>query len=174
MAGAVSPPETCASILPPWQQGSLPCTLCRVHICIWTLNSSLIYFWVQFLLQIYCQMFKTTQNYFLSFFCIFTDICSCVISISFRYLLYEGLFICFHLEVWFWVKEAPTGTLAPPDNLTARCIQVLKGWISRYSICKWDTLTYGLSPQCLHSLRRWTLLPLYNIFINFFCSLFVR
>ena len=105
---------------------------CRVHICIQCLDSSLIYIQVQFFLQIYCQMFKTIQKYFPWFFCIFTDFCSCVIPFSFHYLQYEGSCVCFHPKVWFWVEEAPTGTLAPLDNLAAQCIQMLKGQVSRY------------------------------------------
>ena len=46
------------------------------------------------------------------------------ICIFLCYLLYEGLLICFHLDLWFWVEGAPTGTLAPPDNLAA--------WWSRF------------------------------------------
>ena len=33
------------------------------------------------------------------------------------YVLYEGLYLCFHLKIWFRVEEAPTGSLAQPDRL---------------------------------------------------------
>ena len=45
------------------------------------------------------KQFKQLKNIFSNFFCIFTDICYCAISISIRNLLYEGLCICFHLKV---------------------------------------------------------------------------
>ena len=72
------------------------------------------------------------NNSFFWFSCIFTEIYSCVNPFSLHYLSYKGLCICFHPEVWFWVKEAPTSTLAPPDDLAAWCIQALKDWVSRY------------------------------------------
>ena len=104
----------------------------RVHICIWTINSSPIWFQVQFLPWIYPQMSKKTQKYFLWFLCIFTDICSYSYSISFHYLLYEGLCICFCPKFGFQVEEALTSTLALPNNLAIQYFQVLKGQVSRY------------------------------------------
>ena len=93
---------------------------CRVHICIWTLKfkSNILSMSISF--QFYQQTSKTTQTHSSYFSCIFTDIISMSPVFSMLYIVWRFMSFASVSTIWFWVEEAPTNTLALPDDLAAR------------------------------------------------------
>ena len=80
-------------------------------------DSSLIYYQRLFSLQFYYQTSKKT--YISSIFLVFYWHCFRVICIFYATCRTKVCPICFHCNLWFWVKEAPTDTLALPNDLAA-------------------------------------------------------
>ena len=79
---------------------------------------------------------------------------------------------CFRLKVWLRVeKHLLARWLNPTSWLSANLGAKVPGERVYVSETK---LMYALSPQCLHSLRRWASTLLYNIFINSFRSCILR
>ena len=79
---------------------------------------------------------------------------------------------CFRLEVWFRVeKRLLARWLNPTSWLSVNLGAKVPGEQVYASETK---LAYALSPQCLHSLRKWASMLLYNIFNNSFRSCILR
>ena len=79
---------------------------------------------------------------------------------------------CFHLKVWFRVEKClPACWLNPTSWLSINLGTKVPG---EHVYASETKLAYALSPQCLHSLRRWASMLLYNTFINSFRSCILR
>ena len=133
-----------------------------------TLNTSLICFNVYSIRSNFYQNIKTTQKYFSWFFCIFTDVCSSVISFfCSTYCMKVCIFASTSRFDSKSRKCLPAYWLNPTSWLSANLGAKVPGEQVYASETK---LMYTLSPQCFHSLRRWASMLLYNIYINFFRS----
>ena len=114
---------------------------------------------------------KQLKNIFLNFSVFLLTFVWVFFHFSVLRIVWRFVF-CFRLEVWFRVeKHLPACWLNPTSWLSTNLGAKAPGEQVYVSETK---LAYGLSPQCLHSLRRWASMLLYNIFINFFRSCILR
>ena len=123
-----------------------------------TLNASLIYFNIYSIRSNFYQNIKTTQKDFSWFFCIFTHICSSVISFFLFYVLYEGLYfasasrfdsksrkhlLARWLNLTSWLS-ANLGTKVPGEQVYASETKLAYSMLSLLSV-----FTHGGGePQC--------------------------
>ena len=137
-----------------------------------TLDTSLIYFKT---CSNRSSSYQNIQNYSKIFFLIFLYFYSHLFERStiFPALCIVRRFVfCFRLKVWFRVeKRLLARWLNPTSWLSANLGAKVPG---EHVYASETKLAYALSPQCLHSLRRWASTLLYNIFINSFRSCIIR
>ena len=114
---------------------------------------------------------KLLKNIFLNFSVFLLTLVRAFYHFSVLCIVRRFVF-CFRLEVWFWVeKHLLACWLNPTSWLSANLGAKVPG---EHVYERETKLTYALSPQCLHSLRRWASMLLYNIFINYLCSCIIR
>ena len=114
---------------------------------------------------------KLLKNIFLYFSVFLLTLVRVFFHFSVLHIVRRFVF-CFRLEVWFQVeKRLPACWLNPTSWLSTNLGAKVPGEQVYASETK---LAYALSPQCLHSLRRWASTLLYNIFINSFRSCIIR
>ena len=97
---------------------------------------------------------KLLKNIFLNFSVFLLTLVRVFYHFSVLHIVWRFVF-CFRLEVWFRVKKH---LLARWLNLTSWLSVNLGARVLGEQVYASETkLTYALSPQCLHSLRRWAL-----------------
>ena len=137
-----------------------------------TLNTSLTYFNVYSIRSNFYQNIKNySKIFFLIFLYFYSHLFDCHFIFSALHIVQRFVF-CFRLEVWFRVEKClPAHWLNPTSWLSAKLGAKVPGEQVYASETK---LAYALSPQCLHSLRRWASTQLYNTFTNSFRSCNIR